>query len=75
MPDDFQVIGEIRTHWRVRGAEKGPFGRPIGPEEDVPDRNGRRQRFEHGEIGQCLESRHRRHMSRDIGDTCDHRVA
>lgn len=46
----FAVDGRIGTRWRAWGAAKGAFGLPLGPEEDVPGRNGRRQRFERGEI-------------------------
>jgi hypothetical protein len=51
MADDFVVGGKIGAQWHARGATGGPFGPPMGPEEDVPGRNGRRQRFERGEIG------------------------
>jgi hypothetical protein len=48
--EEFVVGGLIGGRWREVGAAGGPFGRPLGPEEDVPGRNGRRQRFEGGEI-------------------------
>ena len=51
MSDDFVVGGNIAVRWHARAAAGGPFGRPTGPEEEVPGRNGRRQRFERGEIG------------------------
>src|ERR1700722_8695110 len=47
MPD---VVGLIGTRWRTWGGADGPFGNPLGPEEDVPGSNGRRQQFERGEI-------------------------
>jgi hypothetical protein len=50
MPDDFPVTGRIAQRWHSQRAADGPFGRALGPEEEVPGRNGRRQRFEHGEI-------------------------
>ncbi|WP_283135762.1 hypothetical protein [Rhizohabitans arisaemae] len=50
MPDGFSVDGKIGNRWRSWGAADGPFGKATGPEEDVPGRNGRRQRFENGEI-------------------------
>src|SRR5262245_15484367 len=46
----FPVEGKIGDRWRAWGAADGAFGPPLGPEEDVPSRNGRRQRFERGEI-------------------------
>ncbi|MEY8350900.1 hypothetical protein AALF16_21955 [Bacillus cereus] len=51
MANDFVVSGVIRGHWQSWGAASGPFGKPKGPEENVPGRNGSRQRFERGEIG------------------------
>ena len=50
MPDDFPVTGRIAQRWHSQRSADGPFGRPLAPEEEVPGRNGRRQRFEHGEI-------------------------
>ncbi|MFI7048913.1 LGFP repeat-containing protein, partial [Streptosporangium sandarakinum] len=50
MPEEFLVGGAIETRWKVWGAAEGPFGKAVGPEEDVPGRNGRRQAFERGEI-------------------------
>jgi uncharacterized protein with LGFP repeats len=50
MANDFTVGGKIADRWFEWGAAGGPFGFPIGPEEDVPGRNGRRQQFERGEI-------------------------
>jgi hypothetical protein len=50
MPVDFVIGGEIGKRWRALGGADGPFGPALGPEEDVPGRNGRRQRFEGGEI-------------------------
>jgi tetratricopeptide (TPR) repeat protein len=49
MADEFSVSGRIGDRWRATGAERGPLGRPIGPEADAEGR-GRRQTFEHGEI-------------------------
>jgi len=46
----FDVFGKIGDRWRSWNAENGPFGNPLGPEENVPGRNGSRQRFEYGEI-------------------------
>jgi hypothetical protein len=49
--DEFAVAeGRIGDRWREFGAAEGPFGRALGPEEDVPGTTGRRQRFERGEI-------------------------
>lgn len=50
MADVFAVFGLIGDRWREFGAAEGPFGPPLGPEEDVPGTTGRRQRFERGEI-------------------------
>jgi tetratricopeptide (TPR) repeat protein len=46
----FTVEGKIGERWRRLGAAEGAFGPPLGPEENVSGRNGRRQRFERGEI-------------------------
>jgi len=44
------VVGKIGERWHKWGAAEGAFGPPLGPEEEVPGHNGRRQRFKRGEI-------------------------
>lgn len=53
MPDTFDVSGGIASRWLSYGGANGPFGRPTRPEHTIPDRNGRRQTFEMGEIAEC----------------------
>lgn len=50
MTDASAATGRITDRWLWWGGAGGPFGPPVGDEEGVPGRAGRRQRFERGEI-------------------------
>jgi uncharacterized protein with LGFP repeats len=50
-----EVSGIIRQRWDEWAGADGPFGTAIGPEEAIPDRHGRRQAFERGQIAWSAE--------------------
>ncbi|MFI6743797.1 LGFP repeat-containing protein [Nonomuraea sp. NPDC050451] len=45
-----QPYGLIGDYWRSLGAGNGPLGCPTGKEYSLPNQNGRKQRFEGGQV-------------------------
>ncbi|WP_025357548.1 LGFP repeat-containing protein [Kutzneria albida] len=44
------ILGEIGLKWAALQAEIGQLGFPTGDEERNPDQDGRRQKFQHGQL-------------------------